>query len=99
MVLAEPTPGAGVEPLTFIRGDADGDGDVDADDLSLIYGLIELDYGEPGCEDRYDVDDNGELNEADWDYIVNWLDGGPAPPAPFPSEGEDPTVDSLPCTR
>ena len=28
MVLAEPTPGSGVEPVTFIRGDADANGEV-----------------------------------------------------------------------
>ena len=55
----------------------------------------------PSCLDRYDADDNGEVNFiTDGIYLMTFLNaGGPPPPPPFPDEGEDPTPDSLPCTR
>ena len=99
IVLTEPTPGAGAEPVTFIRGDANADGEVNLTDGTLILNVSQEEP--PSCLDRYDADDNGEVNFiTDGIYLMNFLNaGGPPPPPPFPDEGEDPTPDSLPCTR
>ena len=99
MVLAEPTPGSGVEPVTFIRGDADADGEVNMTDVNLILNVGQGDP--PSCMDRFDANDNGAVNFInDGIYLLTFLNsGGPPPPPPFPEEGVDPTPDSLPCTR
>ena len=99
MVLAEPTPGSGVEPVTFIRGDADANGEVNMTDGTLILSVGQGDP--PSCMDRYDANDDGEVNFInDGIYLMTFLNsGGPPPPPPYPEEGADPTPDSLPCTR
>ena len=98
--LVEPSPGAGAAPITFIRGDADGDGDVDNSDLQLILELANGQGVPPACMDRYDVDDNGEMNITDGIYLSLYINfDGPPPPPPHPEEGEDPTPDGLSCTR
>mgnify|MGYP001239893223 CR=1 FL=1 len=99
MVLAEPTPGSGVEPVTFIRGDADANGEVDMTDVNLILNVGQGDP--PSCMDRFDANDNGAVNFIDDGiFLLTFLNsGGPPPPPPFPEEGVDPTPDSLPCTR
>lgn len=52
----------------------------------------------PACWDAADVDDSGVFNYDDYATLVNYLfQGGPAPPAPFPNCGTDPTADSLSC--
>ena len=98
--LVEPSPGAGAAPVTFIRGDADGDGDVDNSDLQLILELANGQGVPPACMDRYDVDDNGDMNITDGIYLSLYINfDGPPPPPPHPEEGEDPTPDGLSCTR
>ena len=98
--LVEPTPGAGAAPVTFIRGDADGDGDVDSNDVMLVLDLATGQGVPPPCMDRYDVDDNGQVNTTDGIYLLTFLNSnGPPPPPPFPEEGEDPTPDILSCSR
>jgi len=99
IVLAAPTPGAGAEPVTFIRGDADANGEVNMTDGTLILSVSQEDP--PSCMDRYDANDDGEVNFInDGIYLMNFLNsGGPPPPPPYPEEGEDPTADDLPCTR
>ena len=50
--------------------------------------------------DRYDVDDNGEMNITDGIYLSLYINfDGPPPPPPHPEEGEDPPPDGLSCTR
>ncbi len=98
--LVEPSPGAGAAPVTFIRGDADGDGVVDSKDVQLILELAAGQVDPPPCMDRFDVDDNGQVNTTDGIYLLTFFNSnGPPPPPPFPEEGEDPTPDSLSCTR
>ncbi|MFP6738247.1 MAG: lamin tail domain-containing protein, partial [Planctomycetota bacterium] len=98
--LAEPSPGAGAAPVNFIRGDADADGDVDNSDLQLILELANGQGVPPPCMDRFDVDDNGQVNITDGINLSMFINfDGPPPPPPFPEEGEDPTPDSLSCTR
>ena len=83
---------------TFIRGDANGDGDFNIADPVYILGF--LFSGDPGlCLDAMDVNDDGMNNIAD---AVSGLDslfgaGGTPPPMPFPTCGDDPTADALDC--
>jgi len=104
-VLLEPTPGAPnappleAPPALFVRGDADEDGDVDADDLATWTELVLLGLGRiPPCEDRLDVNDDGVIDIADGNFLALALEpGGPAIPPPFPEIGPDLTDDALPC--
>jgi hypothetical protein len=50
------------------------------------------------CRDACDANDDGELDQSDavfafWHLFL----GGPAPPAPFPNCGADPSGDFLDC--
>jgi hypothetical protein len=62
--------------------------------------------GEFPCAEAADADDSGRVNIADGVYLLDFLfqpGGGsgdglyPAPPAPFPGCGLDPTPDALGC--
>jgi len=92
-----------VEPREFIRGDTNGDGQVDVGDP--VHALAHLFSGGPlGCRDAGDSNDDGRLDVADPITVISWLfRSGPAIPAPHPSCGLDPTVDldpggNLGCT-
>ena len=95
-LLAQPRPSTGPR---FVRGEANGDGAVDLSDALKV--LFVLFTGAPtDCEDALDADDQGDLNVVDAVYLLEYLfQGGPAPPAPFPAAGEDPTGDDLGCER
>jgi len=103
--LLSPTPGeSNSEPLeappaTFVRGDLDGDLDVDATDLGLLQQLLfEESTPLPACVDRADVNDDGLLDIADLNFLVLALEpGGPSIPPPFLAPDVDPTDDGLPC--
>ena len=82
---------------SFLRGDCDGDGR-----HSISDGICVLSYlfraGEIGCPDSVDADDSGSLGITDAVYLLNWLFRlDPAPAAPFPDCGSDPTEDKLDC--
>jgi hypothetical protein len=81
----------------FIRGDANGDGDVDDDDKDYI--LAYLYSGGPRpvhSDDAGDADDDGDIDLADSIFIDDWVDDGLVPPpAPFPNSGLDRTEDNL----
>jgi hypothetical protein len=82
--------------VEFIRGDANGDGVVSRADpeliLSFIHGTAPL--GAP--LDAADADDSGIVNVVDAQFLyLYFYSQGAAPPAPFPSAGQDPTPDSL----
>jgi hypothetical protein len=84
----------------FVRGDANGDTAVFADDAILLLRWMLLGDGAPACLDAGDADDNGMHGLEDALYLIDFsLRGGAAPPAPFPGCGHDPTEDSLPCER
>lgn len=82
---------------SFIRGDGNGDGQVNVADA--VYTLGYLFAGGPGvCPDAMDANDDGALNIADAVYELGFLfSGGPPPPAPHPGTGADPTPDALGC--
>ena len=50
--------------------------------------------------DAADVNDNGTVNSQDATDLLNYLfSGGPAPKAPYPQAGTDPTMDGLTCGK
>ncbi|MCZ6795175.1 MAG: hypothetical protein O7J95_16345 [Planctomycetota bacterium] len=89
---------------TFVRGDlndSDGTGVVDLNDAVDILAFLYLGVAAPECVDAADVNDNGLVEPSDYTYLVNFLfSDGPAPPAPFPEPGTDPTPDvTVPAER
>ena len=82
----------------FIRGDANGDRSVDlADAFAIAFFLFDGRETVP-CEDRGDVDDNGELQLTDIIVLLEFLfRRGPQPDAPFPFAGLDTTKDAFDC--
>ena len=92
--------GGGPQPgdTIFLRGDANGDGEVDVSDA--ITELAYLFRGGDGaeCLDVMDANDDGEADVSDAIFILRYLfSAGAAPPAPFPEAGVDPTKDGLWC--
>lgn len=74
----------------FIRGDANGDGVVDANDNAMS----------GPCQDAGDWNDDGMWNIMDLALLAAYLsDPSPAnqPAPPFPNCGPDPTPDALTC--
>ncbi len=83
---------------TFIRGDVSGDGNLDLSDPVELLEYLFLAVGNPGCLDSCDVNDSGALDVSDAVYLLTYMFiGGMEPPAPFPTCGNDGTVDSLEC--
>jgi hypothetical protein len=83
----------------FTRGDANDDGRVDIGDAVWI--TNEIFYSGPAsvCEDAADVND--DANPPDVSDVIFLIDyqymSGPAPLAPFPGCGSDPSADGLAC--
>jgi hypothetical protein len=84
-------------PPQFLRGDANGDGQVDISDarkiaVSLFLGQVLV------CEDAADADDSESLNVTDIIYLLDHLyRNGPTLTAPYPNTGPDPAGDALDC--
>lgn len=82
---------------TFVRGDANGDGQIDLSDAIGILAYL-FTAGAGPCLEALDVDDSGTLNVADAVSLLAHLFGGTVtPPAPFPDCGIDPNPSSLGC--
>ena len=82
----------------FIRGDVNQDGTVDLSDA--IGALSYLFIGDRGvdCLQAADIDDSGSIDITDVFAVLSYrFLGGAAPPAPFPTCGDDPTPGSLDC--
>lgn len=89
----------GPPPLTFLRGDTNGDGVLDLSDAIATLAYLFL-GGETDCVDAADVDDDGRILLTDPIAALGWLfQGGDPPPPPFPAPGVDPTPDALGCER
>ena len=86
----------------FIRGDANGDGNV----VGLVDGVFILNYqftngaSIPPCLEAIDVNDDGSFNGLlDAAHLLNFFfTGGPAPAAPYPACGSD-LDDALGCAN
>jgi hypothetical protein len=84
----------------FVRGDVDGNQDLDLSDPILVLGYLFLGAGAPACLEAADADDNGAVDVSDAIQLLDHLfNGGPQPPAPYPVLGKDPTPDGLGCSR
>jgi hypothetical protein len=83
----------------FLRGDANGDRDVDISDAVSILGTLFLGFKSPACADASDVDDDGEVNISDPIFLLGFLfNQGTTPPPPGPYVPDlDPTPDNLGC--
>jgi len=81
----------------FIRGDANGDGNVNiADAVYLLQHLTPA----PSffCLDAADCNDNGAINVTDAVYLKNHITPAPNLPEPnYPNCGVDPTPDDIGC--
>ncbi len=79
----------------IIRGDANGDGSVNASDPVAILAYL-FGSGALWCLDAADVNDDGKIDLSDPTLLLWYLfAGGKAPSPPFPGEGLDPTFDLL----
>jgi hypothetical protein len=89
-----------ITPSPFIRGDANSDRQVDISDAVKVLLHLFGGIGTPTCLDALDVDDNARVELTDAVYLLGFLfQARPAPPAPFPNPGNDPTTgDPLGCT-
>jgi lamin tail-like protein len=104
-VLEQPTPGSSnsapaqaVAQAEFLRGDANGDGRVNVNDMIVTLKVLFQSEPPPPCEDRLDADDSGVVDLTDPLSIGAALfRNGPTIPSPFPTTGPDPTLDEVPC--
>jgi hypothetical protein len=84
--------------LPFVRGDADGDRQIDISDPLAVLFFVFAERPTLDCEDHGDANDDGSLNATDALVLLNFLFlSGPPPRAPFPNLGFDPTPDTHPC--
>ena len=82
----------------FVRGNANGDGDMDLTDPICILDFL-FRGGEPlACQDAADANDDGDIDLSDAIKILMVLYQVADPlPAPYPEPGHDPTPDGLDC--
>lgn len=98
LVLALALPTIAGAQASFRRGDATGDGRVDAFDAATITDVLFAGAPVPACLDSADADDDGLLAPADSIFILLYVSGAVSPPDPGPLRcGPDPTPDLLPC--
>ncbi len=85
----------------FIRADANADMNVEMADAvyTLRYLYVPGSVPAPPCMDAADANDDGGIFMSDAIYTLKHLNvpGSPAPPAPFPDCGSDPTPDQYEC--
>jgi hypothetical protein len=79
-------PGAGA--IHFVRGDCDGNGDINISDAVCSLSWLFQGGAEPECAAAANADGAEAVNVADAIYLLSHLfRGGSAPPAPFPECG------------
>ena len=97
-IIVSVSPGLSAKP--FIRGDTDrGPGLSVTDAIVVIRALFASEEATLGCRDAADANDDGVLDLTDAIHILTYLFlRGPAPAAPFPECGADPSAsDALGC--
>lgn len=86
--------------LIHVRGDCSPDLKLNISDPVSILGYLFLGTTTPACLEACDSDDTGKIDISDAVYLLSYLFlGGPAPPAPGPSCGPDPSPVNLGCER
>ncbi len=96
--IADVVSGGGSQEGWFLRGETNGDGQINIADGIFILGYLFAGGQAPACEDAADANDDGSLNIADVVVILGYLFGGAeALPEPFETCGPDPTDDPLTC--
>ena len=84
----------------FVRGDANGNQQVNISDPVVLLGYLFLGEDPVVCLDAADTNDSGTINVADAAYSLNFLfRGGRIPPPPYPNPGLDPSEDALGCDQ
>lgn len=84
----------------FVRGETNLDGSLDIADAVTVLLYLFAGSVSTTCPDRFDANDDGQTLVSDAVYLIQYLfRGGPAPPAPYPEEGLDPTADLLPVCQ
>ena len=82
----------------FIRGDANGDRNVNITDPTFILNYLFKSTDSPPCLDAADANDDGNINLTDPISILQVLFRGQSElPEPFDAPGADPTEDALEC--
>ena len=89
-----------VGDLTFFRGDANGDEEVNVSDPQFILNYLFVSGSDAlSCFDAADANDDGRVNIADAVTLLSFLFGGVSTlPPPYPDRGFDPTNDSISCS-
>ncbi|MEM7168029.1 MAG: dockerin type I repeat-containing protein [Planctomycetota bacterium] len=83
---------------SFIRGDVNGNGAFNLEDITFSLGYLFQSGSVPPCADAADVNDDGAINLTDAIYLANFFFAmGPTPAAPYPACLVDPTADALDC--
>lgn len=76
----------------FVRGNCDGDADLNITDAIFLLGYLFLGTAEPSCLEGCNSDDDDQITITDAIIILGFLFTGGAPPAPpYPDCGTDPT--------
>ena len=86
------------ELVDFVRGDANGDGDITVADAVFVLGYLFGGGPRPRCLDAADANDNEGINIADAIALLGHLFGNEGPlPEPFVVCGPDPSPSGLSC--
>ena len=70
-----------VQASVFVRGDTNGDGQLDISDVARMLGCMFRGSDCPSCDDALDVNDNGRINITAGVFLLNYIfwDGLPPP--------------------
>ncbi len=84
-------------PTQFVRGDGNGDGEVDLTDGIFLLEYLFTAGTAPACPDSADANDDGQVNISDIVRMIFHLFAGQGLPEPAGSCGLDLTGDELNC--
>ncbi len=82
----------------FVRGDSNGDSDVNISDASFTLRYLFQGGRDPACLLALDANDDSQVDISDAAFTLGYLFlGGPQPPAPYPRCGTDDSDEALGC--